>query len=91
MEINIVNLKGEELELSIKNEDISILYILQHELLNDKDVKFAGFALKHPLTLEYNFKIIASEPLDALLSAINKALSNTNELESIIRAKVGSI
>ncbi len=88
MEINIVNMKGEELELVIKDEDISVLYILQHELLNDKDVKFAGFALKHPLTLEYNFRIIANDPFNTLLRVLNRSINNTNELENIIRAKV---
>ncbi len=90
MEISIISMKEGEMMLSIKEEDISILYILQHELL-EGGAEFAGFALKHPLTQEYNFRIIAKDPMKALSDAIDKAIGNVKELEDIVRAKVESI
>ncbi|GIU72601.1 MAG: hypothetical protein KatS3mg003_2080 [Candidatus Nitrosocaldaceae archaeon] len=91
MEISIISIKDEEMELSIKDEDISILYILQHELLRDDEVKFAGFALKHPLTQEYTFRIVARDPIASLEKAINTSISNVEELNNIVKAKVESI
>lgn len=88
MEVELVNITDKEVELNIKDEDISILYILQHELLKDKNVKFAGFSLKHPLTLEYYFRVVADEPLEAILKAIKKAKTNVKELESSIKKVV---
>lgn len=81
MEISITSIKEEEMVLSIKEEDISILYILQHELLKDERVEFAGFALKHQLTQEYSFRIRAKDPIEAFSSAINNAINNTEVLE----------
>lgn len=84
-------MEDEELEISIKGEDISILYILQYELLNDKDVRFAGFALKHPLTEEYIFRIVAKDPIAALKKAVNSSISNIETLNKIVKRKVESI
>ncbi|MEM4237939.1 MAG: RpoL/Rpb11 RNA polymerase subunit family protein [Candidatus Nitrosocaldaceae archaeon] len=88
MEISIVNMSENRLTLNITEEDISLLYILQHELLNDKSVKFAGFSLKHPLKIEYTFNIVADDPLKAFENAIKAALDNTKELEELIKNKV---
>ena len=89
MEMSIKSIKANEVELSIKDEDISILYILQHELLKDESVRFAGFTLKHPLTLEYDFRIVADDPLDALNKAIDNAISNVKVLDSILKVEQG--
>ncbi len=90
MEISITSIKEDEMVLNIKEEDISILYILQHELLKE-GVEFAGFALKHPLTQEYSFNIIAKDPMKDLEKAINNSINNVEELVNIVRGKVESI
>jgi DNA-directed RNA polymerase subunit L len=46
-------------ELKIKEEDISILYIVQHELLKNKNIEFAGVVLKHQLIKDYILRIIS--------------------------------
>ena len=43
---------SKEVNLSIKQSDIGTLYIVQHELLKEKDIGFAGLIIKHPLTNE---------------------------------------
>ncbi len=93
MEVSIVKKKDYEVTLKVKDEDISILYILQHELLKDKDVKFAGFALNHPLTQEYTFRIITNgvDPLDALLKAVNTSMNNVKILNDAIKSKVENL
>ena len=53
----ITDFKDNELELKISEEDISILYIMQHELLKEKSVDFAGVVLQHPLTKDFNMRV----------------------------------
>ena len=44
--------------------DIGILYIIQHELLQDSNIDFAGVIVKHPLTNECWMRInSSSKPL----------------------------
>ena len=42
----IIDIKDNEIELKLQEEDISIMYIIQHELLKEKNVQFAGVMLK---------------------------------------------
>jgi DNA-directed RNA polymerase subunit L len=51
MFVEITDFKDNEIELKIREEDISILYVIQHELLKEKSIDFAGVIQKHPLTL----------------------------------------
>ena len=75
MEATVINFNDNELDIKIKDEDISIMYILQHELLQNKKIEFAGVALKHPLTKEYEMRIVteSGNPLDALVESTKVA------------------
>ena len=53
----VLDLKDDQAELKIQEEDISVMYIVQHELLNDKNIEFAGVVLKHPLLRDYILRI----------------------------------
>lgn len=88
MEIDIVSMKERELVLNIKDEDISILYILQHELLKDKRVEFAGFSLMHPLKVEYTFRIVSDDPVASLEHAIRSASERVKILGETIGSSV---
>ena len=57
MHAEVLIAKDEELELKLQDEDISVMYIIQHELLKEKSVEFAGMILKHPLTREYFVRV----------------------------------
>lgn len=61
MQAELENYKSNELDLKV-SEDISILYIVQHELLNEKEVEFAGVVLKHQLKEEFSFRIVTKNP-----------------------------
>ena len=54
MQAELENYKSNEVNLNV-SEDISILYIVQHELLNQKEVEFAGVVLKHQLKEDFSF------------------------------------
>jgi DNA-directed RNA polymerase subunit L len=63
------------------------MYILQHELLQNKKVEFAGIALKHPLTREYEMRIVteSGNPLDALVESTKAAREYVESLAQLFK------
>ncbi|HIE46950.1 MAG TPA: hypothetical protein EYP96_04275, partial [Nitrosopumilus sp.] len=60
MNAQIISSESKEISISMKNADIGILYVIQHELLKQSNVDFAGVILKHPLTDEIWMKVNSS-------------------------------
>lgn len=87
MEATIVDFTDNQVDIRVKEEDVSILYILQHELLQNKKVEFAGVALKHPLTKEYEMRISteSGNPLDALLESTKTAREYIENLTDLFK------
>jgi len=71
----IMQLKENELELKIEEEDISVMYIIQYELLKETAVEFAGVMLKHPLIRDYMMRVLTKgkDPVRALNEATTLA------------------
>ena len=90
MEASVVDFRDNEVNLSVKEEDIAIMYIVQHELLSNKKVDFAGVALKHPLTGEYDVRIVteSGNPLDALVESTKTAREYIETLSELVKSKV---
>jgi len=90
MEASVVDFRDNEVDLSVKEEDIAIMYIVQHELLSNKKVDFAGVALKHPLTGEYDVRIVteSGNPLDALVESTKTAREYIETLSELVKSKV---
>ncbi len=90
MEATIVDYKENEIHLDVREEDIAILYILQHELLSNKKVDFAGVALKHPLTGEYEMRIVteSGNPFDALVESTKIAREHIESLNQLVKSKL---
>ena len=65
------------IELKIKEEDISVMYIIQHEILKDKNTEFAGVVLKHALIRDYVMRIISKS--GSSMSILNKSLESAAE------------
>jgi DNA-directed RNA polymerase subunit L len=91
MHAEITNAKDKELEFRILNLDISVLYIIQHEIQKNTDVKFAGVILKHPLIREYMLKILTtkSDPQKSLLDSVDLAIQYTNDLSGMLKLTLG--
>ena len=89
MQAELENFKSNEINLNV-SEDISILYIVQHELLNEKEVEFAGVVLKHQLKENFNFRIVTkkSKPLAVLLKALQSSTDNAIKLKEMIELTV---
>src|ERR671924_8504 len=89
MQAEIENYRSNEVNLNV-SEDISILYIVQHELLNQKEVDFAGVVLKHQLKEDFSFRIVTkkSKPLDILHKALQASSDNALKLKEMIESEV---
>lgn len=93
MNAQIVKSSTKEANLSIKGSDIGILYIIQHELLKEQQVEFAGVILRHPLTNEYWMRVNSSKgnPLKEIQKAIDSAIEFTNSLKQLIHSKLKGV
>jgi DNA-directed RNA polymerase subunit L len=87
MRAEVLSAKENELELKLQDEDISVMYIIQHELLKEKGVDFAGVILKHPLTREYFIRVVTRkrDPFEVIQEASAKASEVMKELSGAIR------
>ena len=74
MQAEITNYTNNEIELKLKDEDISIMYIIQHHILKQKNIEFAGIVMKHPLIKEYLMRINSQvNPMDVLEKSVKSA------------------
>jgi DNA-directed RNA polymerase subunit L len=87
MRAEVLSAKENELELKLQDEDISVMYIIQHELLKEKGVDFAGVILKHPLTREYFIRVVTRkrDPFEVIQEASAKASEVMKELSGAIK------
>ena len=76
----IVDIKDREIELKLQDEDISVMYMVQHELLKEKNVEFAGVVLKHPLVKDYLIRVVTKKKvsMEAFQDACMSALRTLN-------------
>lgn len=84
----ITDVKDNEIELKVSEEDISILYIVQHELLKEKGVDFAGVIQKHPLTNQYQMRVATKrkDPMEVVQDASASAADYSKDLLSMIKS-----
>ena len=89
MHAQVVSSASKEINLSIKDTDVGILYIIQHELLKKSNVDFAGVIIKHPLTNECWMRVNSkSKPTPELKSATQTAIKTTDELKKLFNSKI---
>ena len=90
MDVQIRDLSKKEANLSITNGDIAVLYIAQHELLNDSATEFAGVITRHPLTNELWMRIVSSNPIKDIVKATDTAITTSLNLKKLIKSKIKS-
>ena len=88
MEIQPMDLTQNEAKLSIKDGDIGVLYIIQHELLKLQDTEFAGVITRHPLTNEIWMRVNSTNPLKNISKATNTAIESINEIKKVFTSKL---
>jgi DNA-directed RNA polymerase subunit L len=90
LDAQITDSSQKEVSLSVQDSDIGMLYIVQHELLKEKNIDFAGLILKHPLTNECWLRVNSSKgnPLKEIVNATNSAIESVNELKKLFNSKI---
>ena len=85
-----MNASSKEVSLSIKQSDIGTLYIVQHELLKEKDIDFAGLIMKHPLTNECWMRVNSTKgnPIKEITNATDEAIKSVNDLKKLFNSKI---
>ncbi|MDA0756691.1 MAG: hypothetical protein O2864_05235 [Crenarchaeota archaeon] len=89
MNIELINSNKKETNLKIVDADIGALYIIQHELLKDKNTEFAGVIIKHPLTNEIRMRVNSqSNPITQISAAVDTAIAEVARLKKLINSKI---
>ena len=88
MEIQPMDLTKNEAKLSIKDGDIGVLYIIQHELLKLQSTEFAGVITRHPLTNEIWMRVNSTNPLKNISKATNSAIESVHEIKKAFTSKL---
>ena len=77
-----------EAKLSIKDGDIGVLYIIQHELLKLQSTEFAGVITRHPLTNEIWMRVNSTNPLKDISKATNTAIESIDQIKKVFTSKL---
>ena len=89
MDAQVLTLEPKEISFSITDADIGILYIIQHELLKESKIDFAGVIVKHPLTNEIHMKINCNtKPLGEMKKATDSAIKMAEEFKKLFNSKI---
>ncbi len=93
MDAKITKSSPKEISLTISKSDIGTLYIVQHELLKESSVEFAGVIMKHPLTREYWMRVNTSKgnPLKEIEKAAKTAIEYMDELKKAVHSKLKGV
>ena len=85
MQAEISKIEENKIELKLKDEDISIMYIIQHHLLNDNDIDFAGVVMKHPLLKEFMLQVNLKNGKKPITTIENAANSSNRYCDDLIK------
>jgi len=89
MNAQVLSSTKQEINISVKESDIATLYIIQHELLKDSNVDFAGVIVKHPLTNECWVRINSkSNPIQDLKKATDSAIKIAEDVKKLFNSKI---
>ena len=92
MQVQISREGEREFTVEVTGEDYSLAEIIHHELLDEKNVTFAGVLPPHPLIKKLVLKVRAQriKPEKAFLAGIESAEKNSHELlEAVNKALSG--
>ena len=89
MNIDLLESNSTEANIAIKEGDIGTMYIIQHELLKNKETDFAGVIVKHHLTNEIWMRVNSkTNPISQVSSATDSAINVVNDLKKLVTSKI---
>ncbi len=92
MQVQVSREDEREFTVEVTGEDYSLAEIVHHELLDEKNVTFAGVLPPHPLVKKLVVRVRAQriKPEKAFLSSLEKAQTSSHELlEAVTKAFSG--
>ena len=85
MNVELINSNSNEANVSIKDGDIGILYLIQHELLKNKEIDFAGVIMKHPSNNEIWMRVNTKKnPISQISTSTDSAIAVVNDLKKLV-------
>ena len=88
MDVQLENLAKNKVRLSIKDGDIGILYLIQHELIKNSNPEFAGVITRHPLTSELWMRVDSKSPLKDISKATSSAIVIATDLKKTLASQL---
>ena len=89
MNAQVISSDTKEVNLSVRDADIGVLYIIQHELLKDSNTDFAGIIVKHPLTSECWMRVNSrSKPIQQVKKAAESAIKIAGEFKQLFNSTI---
>ena len=92
MQVQVIREGERDFTVEVTGEDYSLGEIIHHELLDEKNVTFAGVLPPHPLIRKLVLKVRAQriKPEKAFLAGLEQAQSNSHALlEAVNKAFTG--
>ena len=88
MDVQLEKLAKNKVRLSIKDGDIGVLYLIQHELIKNSNPEFAGVITRHPLTSELWLQVVSKSPIKDISKATNSAITVAADLKKILASQL---
>ena len=89
MNVELINSNSNEANVSVRDGDIATLYIIQHELLKNKEIDFDGVIMKHPSTNEIWMRVNSkNNALSQISTSTDSAISAVNDLKKLISSEI---
>ena len=91
LELKVIHENSKSIEFEVKDLDVSVLYILQKILYEDKRVAMAAFKQSHPVLKNITFWLEVNEgnPREILVEACKKAVFLINNFKGEIVKALG--
>ena len=91
MQVEVARKEDKEFSVEVTGEDYSLAEIVHHELLDEKNVTFAGVLPPHPLIKKLVVRVRAQriKPEKALVASLERAQANSRELLDAVTKAVG--
>ena len=88
MDVQLEKLAKNTVRLSIKDGDIGILYLIQHELIKNSNPEFAGIITRHPLTSELWMRVDSKSPIKDISKATSSAITMAADFKKMLVSQI---
>jgi DNA-directed RNA polymerase subunit L len=90
MQVQVSRKEDREFTVEVTGEDYSLAEIVHHELLDEKNVTFAGVLPPHPLIKKLVVKVRAQriKPEKALIASLERSQVNSRELLNAVNKAI---